>query len=113
MFILHDTNGAPTNDAAALILNRRSPHQTLWASESDDAQRDRLVVFLKCQTFYDQHSLYDAKLQYELSLRPSLEVRMQARAKERQMHRKACDPQAQARIVAVLEATAAGQRQIK
>jgi NAD(P)-dependent dehydrogenase (short-subunit alcohol dehydrogenase family) len=36
-----------------------------------------------------------------------------SRAKERQMHRKACDPQAQARIVAVLEATAAGQRQIK
>ena len=43
------------------------------------------MVFLKCQTFYDQHSLYDAKLQYELGLRPSLEVRMQARAKERQM----------------------------
>ena len=85
VFILHDTNGVPANEAASLILSRRSPHQTIWASESDDAQRDRLVVFLKCQTFYDQHSLYDAKLQYELGLRPSLEVRMQARAKERQM----------------------------
>ena len=35
----HTCAGAPTNEAAQLIIDRRSTHHTMWTSDSDEAQR--------------------------------------------------------------------------
>jgi hypothetical protein len=86
------------SEAARSILSRRNPaRDRLWAPNGDggadglgtddDAQRDRLVMFLRCTTYHEECVNTETKLDYELSLRPGMEERLAARARERRIER--------------------------
>ena len=80
------------DEAALSILSRRNPaRDRVWAANVDvgvdDAQRERLMLFLRCTTYHEECVHAETKLEYELSLRPGMEERLAARASERRMER--------------------------
>ena len=103
-FILsHD--GKPTCSAASTILERgRSGHE-IFLIEGVNGFRQRLNLFLACPTYHDHVRWLWAKLKHELALRPALEIRIAARAKEREMEARAmeaaCDRWARMKTYAV------------
>ncbi|GMH47323.1 hypothetical protein TL16_g00036 [Triparma laevis f. inornata] len=97
--------GKPTCTAAAQILERDQDIHKIFAVEGVLGFRQRLNLFLACPTYHDHVRWLWAKLKHELALRPALEVRIAARAKERQMEARAmeaaCDRWARMKTYAI------------
>jgi len=97
--------GVPTCSAAAQILEREEGIHEIFEVDGVFGLRQRLALFNSCPTYHDHVRWLWAKLKHELALRPALEVRIAARAKERQQEARAmeaaCDRWAKMKIAAV------------